>query len=164
MPDPTPIAAPPPIAPQTPYFADVFPFGMYNNARWQISQHQFAAGVLLAQAAVEMGARHAFLLMLVRRHGPLSDEERDQLLPSSLSFLQDDCRALWCELTGRRVSRPKDPPVWTNYERHVHYRNAIAHGDTWGDSWGWQSVAAAGQFILRLDEHMAAVDRDAPDR
>lgn len=64
---------------------------------------------------------------------------------------------LWRELIGERVSRPNDPPVWTDYQRHVHYRNAIAHGSKWGDGWGWESVAAAGQFIIRLDSHALAV-------
>ena len=66
--------------------------------------------------------------MLVDRYGELSDDDVKQLLPGSLSFLEDGCRVLWKALTGERVSRPKDPPVWPSYEQHVHYRNAIAHG------------------------------------
>jgi hypothetical protein len=45
----------------------------------------------------------------------------------------------------------------------VEYRNKIAHGDMWGDSAGWQCVAAAGAFIARLDQQMYEVDGAAPD-
>lgn len=152
---------PPPITPLTPYFADGFVFGMYDNARWQISKHQFAAGVLLAQVAVEMGALNAFTALLVRRDGPVDDATLRRVLPD-VSFMEEDTRRLWTELTGgHRVTRPKDPPVWPNYHRHVEYRNAIAHGNAWGDRAGAQSVRAAGAFILRLDAQMRELDEAA---
>jgi hypothetical protein len=82
------IEPPPPITPQTNYFQG-FALAMYYNARWQVSEHQFAAGVLLAQVAVEMGARNAFISMLVRRHGSLDDDALKRLLPESLTFEGD---------------------------------------------------------------------------
>lgn len=117
-----------------------------DNARELVGIERYAAAVLLAQAAVEMGTRNALVGMLVDRYGELSDDDVKQLLPGSLSFLEDDCRVLWKALTGERVSRPKDPPVWPSCEQHVHYRDAIAHGSMLGDRWGFESVAAAGQF------------------
>ena len=68
--------------------------------------------------------------------------------------MEEDTRRLWTELTGHRVTRPKDPPVWANYHHHVEYRNDIAHGNAWGDTAGRQSVEASGAFILRLDEQV----------
>jgi hypothetical protein len=159
--DPPPIEPPPEIKPQTNHFQG-FALGMYDNARWQIRMQQFAAGVLLAQVAVEMGALNAFTALLVRRDGPVEDASLRELLPD-VSFMNEDTRKLWTELTGRSVTKPKDPPVWANYHHHVEYRNAIAHGTMWGDSAGWQCVAAAGQFILRLDDHMHAVEAADPD-
>jgi hypothetical protein len=153
---------PPPIYAHSEPFSG-FPLAHYDNARQLIGMERYAAAVLLAQAAVEMGTRNALIGMLVDRHGELSDEDVKRRLPRSLSFLEDDCRALWQALTGERVSRPKDPPVWPDYERHVHFRNAIAHGSTWGDSWGFECVAAAGQFILRLDRHMTNYYATRPD-
>jgi hypothetical protein len=131
---------------------------MYDNSRWQISEQQFAAGVLLAQVAVEMGARNAFTSLLVFRDGPVDDAMLRGLVPD-LSFMKEETRKLWTDLTGQRVTRPRDPPIWRDYHRHVEYRNAIAHGKMWGDSAGWQSVAAAGAFLARLDEQMREVDR-----
>jgi hypothetical protein len=155
--DPPPIEPPPEITPQTNYFQG-FVKAMYDNARWQIRMQQYAAGVLVAQVAVEMGARIAFTTMLVRRDGPVTDEILNEVLPDG-SFMEEGTRRLWTELSGgHRVTRPRDPPVWANYHRHVEYRNQIAHGLLWGDSAGWQSVAAAGQFILRLDAQMQEVD------
>lgn len=157
--DPTPIEPPPEITPQTNYFQG-FALGMYQNARWQIRMQQYAAGVLVAQVAVEMGALNAFTTLLARRDGEVNDAILRELLPD-VSFMEENTRRLWTELTGQRVTRPKDPPVWANYHAHVEYRNRIAHGTAWGDSAGWASVAAAGQFILRLDEQMQAVDSAA---
>jgi hypothetical protein len=134
---------------------------MYDNARWQISKHQFAAGVLLAQVAVEMGALNAFTSLLVRRDGPVDDAILRSLLPD-VSFMEQTTRRLWTQLTGgQSVTKPKEPPVWANYHRHVEYRNAIAHGTMWGDSAGTQCVEAAGAFILRLDSQMQEVDEAA---
>lgn len=154
--------APPPIAPQTAYF-NGFPLAMYDNARWQISKHQYAAGVLLAQVAVEMGALDAFTSLLVRAEGPVDDAILRARLPD-LSFMEEETRRLWTLLTGgHRVTRPQEPPVWANYHRHVEYRNSIAHGKTWGDTAGYASVVAAGRFILRLDDQMRQVDEADPD-
>ncbi|MEJ7784257.1 MAG: hypothetical protein WKF96_05585 [Solirubrobacteraceae bacterium] len=137
---------------------------MYENARWQVSEQQFAAGVLLAQVAVEMGALNAFTSLLVRRQGPVDDAALRERLPD-VSFMIADTRRLWTELTGGfRVTRPNDPPIWAAYHEHVEYRNAIAHGKLWGDSRGLQSVAAAGAFIMRLDDQMYEVDVDVPDQ
>lgn len=153
---------PPPITVQTGYF-DGFVSAMYDNARWQISKHQYAAGVLLAQVAVEMGAWNAFTSLLVRRFGPIDDKIFRERVPD-LSFMEEGTRRLWTELTGgHRVTRPRDPPVWANYHAHVEYRNAIAHGTTWGDTGGYGSVVAAGEFILRLDDQMRQVDEADPD-
>jgi hypothetical protein len=136
---------------------------MYDNARWQISKHQFAAGVLLAQVAVEMGTRNAFTSLLVRRDGPVDDERLRSMLPD-VSFMEEGTRRLWTELTGgHSVTRPRQPPVWANYHRHVEYRNAIAHGTMWGDSAGKHCVEAAGAFIVRLDSQMHEVDEAAGD-
>jgi hypothetical protein len=154
--------APPPITVTTGYLGG-FGMAIYNNARWQISKHQYAAGVLLAQAAVEMGAWNAFTSLLVRRYGEIDDKTFREQVPD-LSFMDEGTRRLWTELTGGyRVTRPKDPPVWKRYVEHVEYRNQVAHGQTWGDTSGYASVVAAGQFIVRLDEQMREVDEAAPD-
>lgn len=161
MPPRTPRDAPPPIAPRTSYFGDLFPLGMYDNARWQISQHQYAAGVLVAQAAVEMGARNAFIRLLY--HGQ-QDEVTDDYLAAlpDVSFMKEETRRLWTRLSGYSVTRPKDPPVWQRYHWQVECRNKIAHGDMWGDSVGYDCVAAAGAFMMRLDQQMAAFDAEHP--
>jgi hypothetical protein len=135
---------------------------IYDNARWQIKKHQYAAAVLLAQAAVEMGVWGAFTSLLVRRDGEIDDKTFRERVPD-LSFMDVGTRRLWTELTGHRVTRPRDPPVWKQYVEHVEYRNLIAHGQTWGDSGGYASVVAAGQFILRLDDQMRQVDEADPD-
>jgi hypothetical protein len=154
--------APPPITVTTGYF-NGFAGAMYDNARWQISKHQYSAAILIAQAAVEMGAWNAFTSLLVRRVGEIDDKTFRERVPD-LSFMEEGTRRLWTELTsGYRVTRPKDPPVWQQYHAHVEYRNRIAHGQAWGDTGGFASVVAAGQFILRLDEQMCAVDEADPD-
>jgi hypothetical protein len=153
--------APPPITVHTSHF-DGFAMAIYDNARWQISKHQYAAAILLAQAAVEMGAWNAFTSLLVRRDGPIDDKTFRERVPD-LSFMEEGTRRLWTELTGHSVTRPKDPPVWKQYVAHVEYRNLVAHGQTWGDTGGEASVVAAGQFILRLDDHMRQVDEADPD-
>lgn len=160
-----------PPVPRTRYFGDVFPWGMYHNARWQLTEHQYAAGILLSQVAVEMGARNAFTTLLVRRDGPINDAIFKARVPD-VSFMEEGTRRLWTELTGESVTAaPKN--VWKAYHRHVEMRNAIAHGLAWGDAdggrWAWGSWVAAGAFIARLDETMERVDAayaardDAPD-
>ena len=144
------------------YFKGPFVLGIYDNARWQISRHKFAAGVLLGQVAVEMGALNAFTSLLVRRDGPVDDAILRSTLPD-VSFMEEGTRRLWTELTGHSVTKPKQPPMWANYARHVEYRNEIAHGTAWGDSIGRQSVEAAGALILRLDDDMREVDATAGD-
>jgi hypothetical protein len=91
---------------------------------------QYAAGVLVAQVAVEMGALNAFTALLVRLYGPLDDERLREYLPD-VSLMDERTRRLWTQLTGQRVTRPKGPPVWANYHAHVEYRNRIAHGTSW---------------------------------
>jgi hypothetical protein len=157
VPCPTPRDPPPPIAPQTTYFGDLFALGMFNNARWQISQHQYAAGVLVAQAAVEMGVRNAFIRLLDHDQQDEVTDEQLAALPD-VSFMEEETRRLWTRLSGYRVTRPKNPPVWSRYHWHVERRNEIAHGDRWGDDVGYDCVVAAGAFIMRLDEQMAAFD------
>lgn len=158
---PTPREPPPAIAPVTNYFGDAFAYAMYDNARWLISMHQYAAGVLVAQAAVEMGVRNAFIRLLFEDQQCEVTDEQLAGLPDA-SFMSEDTRRLWTRLSGHRVTRPKDPPVWRNYHRHVEYRNKIAHGDMWGDDVGYACVAAAGAFIMRLDQQMAAFDELHP--
>jgi hypothetical protein len=110
-----------------------------------------------------MGAWSAFTSLLVRRDGEITDAEFRERVPD-LSFMEERTRRLWTELTGgHRVTRPKDTGVWADYHFHVEYRNAIAHGNTWGDTAGYASVAAAGKFILRLDDQMRQVDEADPD-
>jgi len=72
---------------------------------------------------------------------------------------------MWTQLltVGHRVTRPKNPPVWANYHRHIEYRNASAHGKTWGDTATFASVVATGQSILRLDDQMRQVDNANAD-
>ena len=123
---------------------------------------KFAAGVLLGQVAVEMGALNAFTSLLVRRDGPVDDAILRSTLPD-VSFMEEGTRRLWTELTGHSVTKPKQPPMWANYARHVEYHNEIAHGTAWGDSIGRQSVEAAGALILRLDDDMREVDATAGD-
>ena len=152
---------PPAIEPKTDYFLG-FPLALYDNARWLVHQEMYAAAVLVAQAAVEMGARHAFIRLIRHdRRRPLTDEELHAL--PNLSFMEVETRRLWTTLIGGlRVTRPRDPPVWQAYHQHVEYRNRIAHGDVSGDSRAYESVVAAGAFILRLDEQMQAFDLAHP--
>ena len=53
--------------------------------------------------------------------------------------------------------------MWQKYHWAVECRNKIAHGDMWGDSVGYDCVVAAGVFIMRLDDQMAAFDAAHPD-
>jgi hypothetical protein len=137
---------------------------MYGNALWQWQQHQYAAAILLAQVAVEMGARNAFTSLLVRRDGPVDDAMMKRLVPD-FSYMEQATRRLWTELTGDSVTcEPKD--VWKAYHAHVERRNLIAHGLAWGDANGggdaYRSWAAAGAFIARLNATMERVDADWP--
>jgi hypothetical protein len=145
--------------PETNYFQG-FVSAMYGNAYWQFTEQQYAAAVLLAQVAVEMGTWNAFTSLLVRRHGEIHDAFFKRAVPD-LSFMEEGTRRLWTELTGERVtSEPKD--VWRAYHAHVEFRNRIAHGRAWGDSNGGRdahaSLVAAGMFMARLDDTMARVD------
>jgi hypothetical protein len=139
---------------------------MYANARWQLTEQQYAAGILLAQVAVEMGARNAFIRLLVLRDGEVEDDTAFRRLVPDVSFMEPDTRRLWTELTGDSVTAaPKE--VWKAYHHHVERRNLIAHGLAWGDDDGgrvaWGSWTAAGAFIARLDEAMERVDAAHPD-
>jgi hypothetical protein len=139
---------------------------MYVNARWQLTEQQFAAAILLSQVACEMGARHAFISLLVRRDGPLEDGDVDRIVPD-FSFMDEGTRRLWTELTGESVTGPPRE-VWKAYHRHVERRNRIAHGLAWGDANGGQdacdSWVAAGAFIGRLDAMMERLDaQEEPD-
>lgn len=148
--------APPQITPQTSYFQG-FALAMYDNARWLIEQEMYTAAVLVAQAAVEMGARMAFIGLLWHdQEAPVTDAQL-RALPD-VSFMAEDTRRLWTQLVGGKSVKPRDPPVWKAYQQHVEYRNRIAHGDLWGDSVGFGCVVAAGAFVMRLDEHMQAFD------
>jgi hypothetical protein len=60
---------------------------MYDNAYWQLTQHQYAAAVLLAQVAVDMGTWNAFTSLLVRRHGEVDDALFKRTVPD-LSFME----------------------------------------------------------------------------
>ena len=118
------------------------------------------AGILLSQVAVEMGARNAFITLLVRRDGPIEDDAAFRRIVPDVSFMEKDTRRLWTELTGDSVTAaPK--AVWTAYQGHVELRNRIAHGLAWGDADGgrqaWGSWVAAGAFIARLDDTMERV-------
>lgn len=148
-----------PPAPHTPYFLD-FAWWMYGNALWQWQQQQYAAAILLSQVAVEMGARNAFLALLVRHHGPVDDAFVESEVPD-FSFMKEGTRRLWTVLTGESVTiEPR--AVWQNYHAHVERRNRIAHGLAWGDANGGRdahdSWSAAGAFIARLDSTMQRVD------
>jgi hypothetical protein len=149
-------------APHTHYFGDLFVWrGMYGNALWQHTEHQYAACVLLAQVAAEMGSRNAFIRLLALRHGlPVEDKTIKQLVPD-MSFMDEGTRRLWTELTGGH-SVTADKAIWKPYHEHVERRNRIAHGIEWGDANGGQdamrSWRAAGAFIHELDRAMAAVD------
>jgi hypothetical protein len=113
-----------------------------------------------------MGARNAFIRLLFLRDGPIEDDAAFRRIVPDVSFMEEDTRRLWTELTGDRVTAaPKD--VWKAYHGHVEFRNRIAHGLSWGDDdrgqHAWGSWAAAGAFIARLDETMERVDAGAED-
>jgi len=60
---------------------------MYGNALWQYQQHQFAACILLAQVAVEMGTRNAFIRLIALGHGSLvEDAAIKELCPTCRSW------------------------------------------------------------------------------
>lgn len=144
-----------------------FPWWLFGNAWWQLSEHQYAAGVLLAQASLEMGARLAFTQLLVRRYGPLDDEGMERELgPPDYSFMEEATRRLWTDLTGGdSLTRPRND-TWANYHKHVEFRNRIAHGDAWGDSNGGRdaraSMLAVHAFMHRLSATMERFDAE-PD-
>jgi hypothetical protein len=150
--------------PRTPHFQG-FVWGMYDNAHWQWTEHQFAAAILLSQVACEMGARNAFTVLLVRRDGPMDDDAAVDRAVPDFSFMEEGTRRLWTELTGESVTgSPKD--VWKAYHEHVERRNRVAHGLEWGDRNGgddaYRSWVAAGAFIARLDATMERVDAQDP--
>jgi hypothetical protein len=91
-----------PPAPQTSYFLD-FAWWMYGNALWQWEQQQYAAAILLSQVAVEMGARNAFIALLVRHHGPVDDAFIESEVPD-FSFMKVGTRRLWTALTEESVT------------------------------------------------------------
>jgi len=67
------------------------------------------AGVLIAQTAVKMGARFAFLQLLHRRHGELDDDVERDLGPPDYSFMDERTRRRWTDLTGGdSVTTPKE--------------------------------------------------------
>jgi hypothetical protein len=118
---------------------------------------------LIAQTAVEMGARFAFIALLYRRHGPLDDDMVRELGPPDYSFMRPDTRRLWTELTdGDSVTKPQE--TWKHYVAHIQFRNRVAHGVQWGDlNGGWDaraSVLAAHGFILRLSATMEPLEAE----
>jgi hypothetical protein len=130
-----------------------FAWWMFTNAWWQLEQQQFTAAVMLAQVSVEMAARSAFVALLYRRHGPLDDAMVREHGPPHYSFLDEETRRLWTDLTGGdSVTKPKE--IWKPYAAHVEFRNQIAHGQRWGDGNGGRdalgSVLAAHGFMHRM--------------
>jgi hypothetical protein len=131
-----------------------FPGMMLANAEGQLGDQQYAAAILLAQAAVEMLAVDAFTTLIGQRLiipvNPVLD-----LVPD-FSFMDKRTRDFWLTLTGDKITEPKD--VWKPYHEHVERRNRVAHGVEWGDRNGGKdargSVAAARAFMERIDATM----------
>ena len=127
-----------------------FPVMMLANAEAQVNDHQYAAGILLAQAAVEMAAYDAFIALIGQKVMLPVDPVLD-LVPD-LSFMDKRTRDFWHHLTNRKITEPKE--VWKPYHEHVERRNLVAHGQMWGDQNGGQdardSVAAAKAFMNRM--------------
>lgn len=123
---------------------------MLSNAERQVEQEQFPAGILLAQAAVEMAATDAFISLIAREIGTPVDPVL-HLVPD-FSFMDKRTRTFWMRLTGTKITEPKE--VWKAYHAHVERRSLIAHGQAWGDASGDQnardSVAAASAFMHRM--------------
>ena len=127
-----------------------FPEMMLSNAETQVEQHQYVAGILLAQAAVEMAAYDAFVLLIGREVILPVDPVLD-LVPD-VSFMDRRTRTFWHRLTGTKLTEPRG--VWRAYHEHVERRNLVAHGQAWGDAHGGKgardSVAAARAFMERM--------------
>ena len=130
---------------------------MLGNAQRQVERGQYAAGIMLAQAAVEMAASHAFIGLVARTLGVLPVPPVQDLVPD-LSFMDKRTRTLWKLLTGRSITEPKEE-VWKPYHEHVERRNRVAHGQEWGDAEGGkgarESVEAARAFMERMAEDLS---------
>jgi hypothetical protein len=153
--------------PEEPRASCFHPYAWWHfvNASWLLDQQMYAASVLIAQTAVEMGARFAFRQLLHRRHGPLDDAMERELGPPDYSFMEEGTRRLWTDLTGGdSLTRPRNE-TWRRYQAHVVFRNRIAHGSTWGDSNGGQdaraSVLAVNGFMLRLSSTLEPFDAES---
>lgn len=141
-----------------------FAWWHFTNAWWLLEERQFPAAVLIAQVSVEMAARSAFMVLLVRRHGPMDDAKERQFGPPDYSFMAEATRRLWTGLTGGdSLTTPKE--TWKPYHAHVEFRNQIAHGVRWGDGNGgrdaYHSVLAAYAFMHRLSATMEPIEADA---
>jgi hypothetical protein len=120
---------------------DGFVQAIYSGAPWQLEQQQFAAGILLAQVAVEMGARHAFISLIARAHGPLEDDALKAYVPD-VSFMEEATRREWTRLSGGH-GVTADKEIWKPCHAHVEMRNRITHGPAWGDSNGGEDARAS---------------------
>lgn len=128
-----------------------FPAMTLANAEAQVADHQYAAGILLAQAAVEMAAWDAFTGLIARKIGTPVDDAVLGLVPD-MSFMNRRTQAFWEWLTGKKITEPSE--VWKAYREHVERRNRVAHGREWPDANHGQdardSVAAARAFMDRM--------------
>jgi hypothetical protein len=137
---------------------------MLENAEAQVKEEQYAAGIMLAQAAVEMTAYEAFASLIAKEIMPSPEPLLD--LVTDFSLTQKRTQSFWEWLTGRKITEPNE--VWQPYRKHVERRNRVAHGREWGDAGAEsvgqdarESVAAARKFMERMAEDLAP---RAPDR
>lgn len=159
-PEPSEIAPPP--APQTRYFAGNAR-ALYDKAFVHCTLEAHLTAIMLAQSAIETGARDALETLLQRRVTQLPDSAVD---PDTLdfSFMAAGTRELWHSLTGDSVTAPPRDE-WRAYVAHVTRWSRIVGGMALGasparealDSW-----LAVGRFMARLDATMARVDSDEP--
>jgi hypothetical protein len=143
--------------PQTTHFQG-FSEAMLSNARWQLSEHQYAAAILLAQWACEAGVRSAFTSLIAEQLITPVDSVLN-LVPG-FSFRDKRARQLWTALTDHDVTDPDE--IWKPYRGHLDRRNRVAHGSLWGDANDGRdargSVAAVEGFIAQLDSVMRRFD------
>ena len=145
------------LSAQTSISVGPFATAMLGNAEWRVEQYQYAAGILLAQAAVEMAADEVFIGLVGRAFGWPAPDSQD-VVPD-LSFMDKRTRTLWAMLTGRAITEPGE--VWKPSHRHVERRNRVAHGQEWGVENGGGEREGIGPAARAFIERMA---KDLPER
>jgi hypothetical protein len=125
-------------------------------ARQQQDDAQYPIAVVTAQMAFEVRVEQS-LTALYAETG--TEAVRPDVTLVDRSFMADQSRSAWRELTGDRISRA---PSWRAYHRHIERRNKLAHGSlTWIDG---EECASSVQAVRDLIAHVEAVEATAVAR